>query len=63
MNTVNNQIELNIEALHQVSGGCGRRHGHNVHQAGNFESPQQLGQQPLSVADLSVIIAGARIKF
>jgi hypothetical protein len=56
------QIELNIEALDQVSGGHGRRCAH--HQAGNSESTQQQpAQQAQPVDDLTAIIAGARIKF
>ena len=55
------QIELNIEALDQVSGGHGRRCAH--HQAGNSESTQQPAQQPQPIGDLTAIIAGSRIKF
>jgi hypothetical protein len=57
---MNTAIELNIEAIDQVSGG----HGHcYAHHAGNSESTQQPAQQPQPVGDLTVIIAGARIKF
>jgi hypothetical protein len=60
MNTEINQIELNIEALDQVSGGHGRCH---ADQAGNSERTQLPAQQPQPVGDLVPIIAGARINF
>ena len=60
---MNTEGQLKMEALDQVSSGCGHSHAHRVHQAGSSERSQQTVQQPQPIADLAVIMAGARIKF
>ena len=60
---MNTASQLEIEALDQVTGGCGHRHIQRAHQTSKSESSQQTGQMSPSADDLAIIMAGARIKF
>jgi hypothetical protein len=59
MTVANDKIELNNQTLDQVGGGCGHRHIRQMLQS----DTQQPAQQNPNIADISALIAGARIKF
>ena len=61
---MNAESQLQIESLDQVTGGCGHRRSHQAQkQTGNIERAVQPTQQVQPIADLAIVMAGARIRF